>query len=70
MARFALTASLRPGRTSLENPVFVTSHVADAGTSGNVYIAFDNTVILTQSDLRAAVELLVSRCQGLGGLKQ
>ena len=68
MARFALTASLRPGRKSVDDPTFVTSHVVDAGTSGNVYLAFDNTVILTQSDLRAAVLDLVKRAQGLGGL--
>ncbi len=68
MARFAITSTLLASRkTNL--PEHIITHVVDTGTAGNVYLAFDNSVITSASDLANICKDLAARCVGYGNLK-
>jgi hypothetical protein len=69
MARFALTSTVRASKSNGVSPDTVVTHVVDQSTTGDVYLAFDNTKVTSASDLRMIVDGLVKRAVGYGGLK-
>lgn len=68
MARFAQAATIRNGQVGMQSPESHTVPTTDPTTSGDVFIAFDNTRITSVSALRKVLNDIAGRCLGFGGL--